>query len=138
MFLRTVPTAIHIIIFWLRVFSHRNVKHFYYWTFLEFPFYKVHIHLLKFAELNRYQRAVMKRKENYCYKAGITCNKTELIQCITLTLDNLIIKANKHLSYFSFSYVYLCYYKFIKQRTKKMNKSRINCLLKDCKVKTNL
>lgn len=96
MFSRTVPTAIHIIIFWSWVLSQINVKHFYYWFFLEFPFYKVHVHLLKFAKLNRYERAVMKRKKNYCYKAGIACNKTELIQWITSKLDNLIMKGMSH------------------------------------------
>lgn len=32
----------------------------------------------------------MKRKEKYCYKAGTAYNETELIQCITLKLSNLI------------------------------------------------
>lgn len=38
----------------------------------------------------------MKRKENYCYKAGTAYNKTELIQCITLKLANFIRREISH------------------------------------------
>lgn len=56
----------------------------------------MHVQLLKYSKLNRYERAVMKKKKSY--KAGIACNKTELIQCITLKLelDNLIMKGISH------------------------------------------